>query len=93
VCCLWYRAGTAKRFADYGSHVVTAERVALILARVVPDGKSLEPRFCCQRLDMAETIRKRRCSLFYLPKDTFDSILISMWKHLKSIATFIDNIH
>jgi len=57
------------------------------------DGECLKPRFCCRRLDMVETIRKRRCSSFYFTKDTFDSIPISMWKHLKSVAVFIEDIH
>ena len=42
---------------------------------------------------MVEAIRKRRCSSFYFPKDTFDSILISMWKRLKSVAIFIEEVH
>jgi len=42
---------------------------------------------------MVETIRKRRCSSFYFPENTFDSVPISMWKHLKSVAVFIEDVH
>ena len=42
---------------------------------------------------MVETIRKQRCLSFYFPKDTFDSIPISTWKHLKSVVVFIEGIH
>ena len=30
---------------------------------------------------------------FYLSKDTFDGVLISMWNHLKSVAILIEDIH
>jgi len=40
---------------------------------------------------MAETICKRRCSPFYFPKDTFDSIPISMCERLKSVPIFRQN--
>jgi hypothetical protein len=40
-----------------------------------------------------EATRKRRCSSFYFPKDTFDSIPISMWKRLKSVAVLIEEVH
>ncbi len=40
---------------------------------------------------MAETICKRRFSAFYFPKDTFDSVPISMCESLKSIAIFGQN--
>ena len=42
---------------------------------------------------MVETVCKRRCSSFYFPKYTFDSIPISIWKHLKSGAVFTEDIH
>jgi len=40
---------------------------------------------------MAENICKRRCSPFYFPKDTLDSIPISMCESLKSVAVFSQN--
>jgi len=40
---------------------------------------------------MAETVCKRRCSAFYFPKYTFDSIPISMCESLKSVAIFSQN--
>ena len=37
---------------------------------------------------MAETICKRRCASFYLPKDTFDGIPISVCEYMKSVPVF-----
>jgi hypothetical protein len=55
------------------------------------DGDSFEPVLNGLERDMAETICKLGCSLFYFSKDTFDSIPISMSNDLKSIAVFSEN--
>ena len=31
--------------------------------------------------------------MFYISKDTFDGVPISMWNHLKSVAILIEDIH
>jgi hypothetical protein len=67
--------------------------VALILARVVPDGESFEPRFSCLWLDMAETICERGSPTFYLPDDTLDGIPIPVCNHPESVAVLVENIH
>jgi len=58
--------------------------IVLTLASVPPDSERFEPGFCCCWLDVAECICKRGCSSFYLTKDTFDAIPISMATDMKS---------
>jgi len=50
----------------------------------VPSSEGLKPRLGGFRFDVAEAVRKRRGSTFYLSKDSFDSIPISSATHLKS---------
>ena len=50
----------------------------------MPASKTPEPIFGRPWFDVAETVRKRRSSLSYLSKDTFDSVLISVTSSLKS---------
>ena len=55
--------------------------------------RMLEATILLSTADIIKTIRKRRFPPFYFPKDTFDSVPISVWKHLKPVAVFIENIH
>jgi len=41
---------------------------------IPPVGVGLQPRFCGRWIDMAETVRKRIYSSFYIANDTFDRI-------------------
>lgn len=52
------------------------------------DGESFEPVFSCLRLDMAEAICKRRGASFYLSRDTFSGISISVCEYVKSVPVF-----
>jgi hypothetical protein len=50
----------------------------------VPASKGLEPRFGSVWFDVTEAGRKRRGSAFELSKNSFDSVPISVARHLKS---------
>ena len=50
---------------------------------IPPDGEGLQPSFNRHWLRMTECICKQRRSSFYLSKDTFDGVPISMATHLK----------
>ncbi|SDF35764.1 hypothetical protein SAMN05216218_105277 [Halorientalis regularis] len=52
--------------------------VVATLVSIPPDPEALEPRFCRRWLHGVERIRKRRRSVFYLTKVTFDSTPISV---------------
>ena len=62
---------------------VQRERGRVNLSMIPPDGEGLQPSFDRRWLRMTECIRKRRRSSFYLSKDTFDGIPISVATHLK----------
>jgi len=57
----------------------------------VVDSEGFEPLFGYPWLDMAKTICKRLGSSFYLPKDTFDGVPISVREDLKSVAVLGQN--
>jgi hypothetical protein len=57
----------------------------------VVDGDSVKPFLSCLKRTAARTIWKRRDSSFYSPKDTFNGILLSMAKYLKSRPVFSKN--
>jgi len=50
----------------------------------VPASETLQPIFGCFRFDVTEAVRKRRGSTLQLPKNPFDSVPISVARHLKS---------
>jgi len=64
------------------SHSISAIVLNVIL--IPPDGEGLEPRFCRRWLHVAERICKRIYSVFYLMKDAFSTVPISVAGYLKS---------
>ena len=58
------------------------------VARPAPVG--LEPRFSDCRIDMIETVRKRRGTSLYLAKDTFDRVSGAMLLDTVAVVSFVE---
>lgn len=62
---------------------VSSSRTVLV-KRIPPDGEGLQPCFSGRWIDVTKTITEQRGKLFYLPKDTFYRVPISVTFESKS---------